>query len=206
MIIEIRDFAPHVARTSWTEADDTYVALVAKFGLHYIKGNSTPHFTITADVHENGRWVAGGRCHELIAERLPELRDVIALHLCDMDGAPMHAECNGWYWLAGVVDVGAKYHGGNGSSAKSADECLRIFADHVRMPKAEAVRIVGRFAKMVKAEGVGAARKAFGEWIDEQRPRWEAEANALIRKYGFGIYGDVRKTPEEVLESIIAAA
>lgn len=206
MKIETRDFAPHVVRTGWTEEDGTRVALVVQFGLHYIRGNRMPYFSITADVYENGRWTAGGCCHELIAERLPELRDVIALHLCSMDGSPMYAESNGWYWLAGVVDVGERFHGGNGSDAKSADECLRIFADHVRIPKAEAAHIIGRFAKQVKDEGRDAARKAFGAWIDTQRPRWKEEANALIRKYGFGIYGDMSKTPEEVLERIAAAA
>lgn len=202
MNIETRDFAPHVVRTSWTEADGSRVALVVHFGLHYIKGNRMPHFSITGEVREGVRLAAVGCCHDIIAERLPELRDVIALHLSDMDGAPMHAESNGWYWLAGAVDVGEKYHGSNGSNAKGADECMRIFADHVRMPKAEAIRIVGRFANLVKAEGKDAARKAFGAWIDAQRPRWKAEADALIRKYGFGIYGDMHKTPAEVFEAI----
>lgn len=206
MNIEIRDYAPHVVRTGWTETDGTRVALVVKFGLHHIRGNSMPHFSITADGYENGRESFGGCCHDIIAERLPELRDVIALHLSDMDGAPMHAEANAWYWLAGVVDVGQQYHGGSGSSAKSAAECLRIFADYVRIPEADAARLIDRFNKLAKVEGPKAARKAFGEWIDAQRPRREAEADALIRKYGFGIYGDMRKTPAEVLEIIDVAA
>jgi len=206
MQIETRDFAPHVVRTGWTDADWTRFTLVVQFGLHHIRGNSMPYFSITADVRENGRLTACGCCHELIAERLPELRDVIALHMSDMDGVPMHAEANAWYWLAGVVDVGEKYHGGVGSSAKSADDCLRIFADHVRIPEAEAMRVIGRFAEQVKDEGKDAARKAFGAWIDAQRPRWKEEANALIRKYGFGIYGDMCMTPEEVLKRIAAAA
>lgn len=202
MNIETRDFAPHVVRTSWTETDGSRVALVVHFGLRYTKGNRMPYFTITGDGYENRRLAFSGACHDIIAERLPELRDVIALHLSDMDGAPMHAESNGWYWLAGAVDVGEKYNGGNGSSAKGACDCMRIFADHVRIPETEAARIIGHFAKLVKIKGRDAARKSFGAWIDAQRPRWKAEADALIRKYGFGIYGDMHKTPAEVFEAI----
>lgn len=68
------------------------------------------------------------------------------------------------------------------------------------------MRVIDRFAGQVKDEGKDAARKAFGAWIDAQRPRWKEEANALIRKYGFGIYGDMCRTPEEVLKRIAAAA
>lgn len=67
MKIETRDFAPHVVRTGWTEANGTRVALVVQFGLHYIRGNSMPYFSITADVYEDGRLAGGGCCHELIA-------------------------------------------------------------------------------------------------------------------------------------------
>lgn len=201
MKIETRDYAPHVVRTGWTEGKNR-VAMVVHFGLHHIKGNSAPYFSITADGYENGRESFGGCCHDIIAEHLPDLKDVIALHLSDIDGAPMHAEANAWYWLAGVVDVGEKYHGGSGDYGKNANECLRIFCEHVRIGEREAVRIIGRFNKQARAEGREAARRDFGGWIDGQRPRWKREADELIRKYGLGVYGHDRKTPAELLTTI----
>lgn len=207
MNVERRDFAPHTVRVGWQE-NGHRVAMVVAFGLHHLRGNSSPYFSITADGYIDGRWSFGGCCHDEIAQRLPDLSDVIALHLSDMDGAPMHASSNAWYWLAGVVDVGEQYHGGSGSSAKGAMECLRIFANHVRLPEKEAHRIIGHFARMsmegkrrgpeAYSESRKRAKLMFARWIDEQRPRWKAEANALIRKYGLGIYGDMHKTPAEV--------
>lgn len=208
--IETRDFAPHVVRTGWTverEPDcigprPLRVSLVVKFGLHHIRGNSAPHFSITADGYENGRESFGGCCHDIIAERFPELRDVIALHLSDMDGAPMHASSNGFYWLAGIVDMGQKYHGGSGDYGKSPMECARILAEHARISEADAIKLAGQINKTRKASGIESARHEFNEWTDAQRPRWKKEAAAVIQKYQLGIYGDVRKTPAETLALI----
>lgn len=214
MKIETRDFAPHVVRLSWEEPREpdcigprvNAFSLVIKFGLHWIKGNRAPYFSITADGWENGRESFGGACHDIIAERAPGLADVIALHLSDMDGAPMHAEGNGLYWLGGIVGGfvgGSKYHGGSGSSAKTATQCAAIFADHARVTEAEAYSIAGNLNRLYKSEGgKAAAESEFKRWTDGQRKRWKAEADALIRKYGLGIYGDIHKTPAEVLANL----
>lgn len=205
MKIETRDHAPHVVRTGWTEQQGSravHVALVVKFGLHHLSGNKAPYFSITADGYEDGRESFCGCCHEIIAERLPELADVIALHLSDIDGSPKYAASNAWYWLAGVVDVGEQYHGGSGSSAKGAGDCLRIFCNHVRVDEKTALAVIGKANKTTRAKGKKAAREEFDRWIDTQRPRWKAEANALIRKYGFGVYGHNFKTPAELAATL----
>ena len=203
--LETRDFAPHTVRTGWTEQQGSRsvrVSLVVKFGLHHLSGNKSPYFSITADGREDGRESFGGCCHDIIAERFPELADMIALHLSDMDGAPMHAGANAWYWLAGVVDLGEEYHGGSGSFPKSASECLRIFCDYVRTDKATALQLAGKANQRTRRWGKKAARDEFNDWIEAQRPRWKAEANAAIRKYRLGIYGHMHKTPGEVLAMI----
>lgn len=197
MKIETRNFAPHTVRMGWTEGKNR-IALIVHFGLHNIQGNRSPHFSITADGYENGKESFGGCCHDIIAEKLPDLADMIALHLSDMDGAPMHADGNGWYWLAGIVDgLGERYHGGSGDYGKGPKECARIFANHARISEPEAIRLAGRINKQFKRDPAK-ARKEFSAWIDQQRPRWKKEANAVIAKYGLGIYGHDYKTPEEV--------
>ena len=75
----------------------------AKYGMHYIKGNKRPYFSITADIQDklaNGRWYdsGGGCCHDEIAEAFPELADLIPWHLCDDDGSPMYYIANAIYW------------------------------------------------------------------------------------------------------------
>lgn len=65
---------------------------VVEAELHYIEGNKAPYFAVTR--------ISRGCDHEYIAEKFPELRPLIALHLCDPDGAPMHSGENGFYFYA----------------------------------------------------------------------------------------------------------
>lgn len=50
----------------------------------------------------NGRDINYGGCnHDLILEVAPHLAPLVAAHLADQDGTPMHAEANGWYFYSG---------------------------------------------------------------------------------------------------------
>lgn len=148
-------------------------------GLHYLQGNSRPHFSVTATVTDSSRpgrdkFDRGGCLHEEIAQHFPALKPVIALHLSDDTGAPMHATANGWYWLAGYWgDTGEAYTGATGPSAKTPDECLAVFADHVRVSLADARSVAFRLKTNADPKS---RRLAFGEWIDAQGKRWAQEA------------------------------
>lgn len=194
-------------------------------GLHYIRGNRAPHFSVTADIqravgsgwHDDG----GGAAHEEILRHHPDLADIISLHLGDMDGAPMYAEANGWYWMAGALGgAGERYHGGNSMQNfpitppagklwpttehrnPTPDEALAIFARHARVSMAAAINlrsaIRAELGPIQEYEGAPEhrpsdykrARARFAKWIEEQRPRWKAEADAVIAKYGLKPYGD----------------
>jgi len=75
-------------------------------GLHHIKGNHAPYFSLTYWEHRKGfpnQCQSGGAGHERILEYYPQFADLAALHLSDIDGVPMHAESNGWYNLAGAL-------------------------------------------------------------------------------------------------------
>ena len=172
--------------------DRPYNGMIIKGGLHFIRSNGKPHFSLTCDVYERGRDVGGGAAHELILRKRPRLKPLADLHLSDIDGVPMHAAANGWYWLAGTVvgGFGQQFHGGNGDWGKPADECLRIFAEHVRISLQEAADLRERMLAIAKDEGDGAARGAFDHWINQQRPRWKAEADACIRALDLDVFGD----------------
>lgn len=195
---------------NWTENRKEH-QLVITGGLHSIRGNSAPYFSITATEYVNGRDESSGCLHELILSHRPEFADLVALHLSNIAGAPMHTEANGFYWLAGAVGgLGEQYHGGNGNPARSEAECLDVFARHIRVPIDQAQEMAESIAAVYRAEleqsgpdsfaaapgftAVGAAqkaaRKAWAEIALTFRERWAREARECIKRHGLVIWGD----------------
>lgn len=165
-------------------------------GLHYIKGNSAPYFSIGADVinpkRRGDKFERGGCLHDEILELFPEFAPLVALHLSDINGVPMHAAANGLYWAAGVLGgdkpLGQQYHGGNGWPAKDGAQCLKILAKHLRVNEKEAMRLVGEINGYYKN---GYDHKFyFKAYVENQAPRWKAEADAAIAQFGLVVYGD----------------
>ena len=141
--------------------------------------NGREHFSLTADIDEkrgNNRWVesGGGCCHDHILKLKPDLKPFADLHLSDQDGAPIHPFGNAFYWFAGFNGgLGQQYHGGSGSSGKPAEECRRIFCDHLRISSDECAAIVGQMPRTEQelqavCEDVGLPT------------RWKSEAEAAI--------------------------
>jgi hypothetical protein len=163
----------------FTSTKDTGRGMIdVEAGLHKL-GNQSPYFSVTATGWRNktrcdSSWSFGGCCHDLILEHWPELAPVIALHLHDVDGIPMHAEDNGWYWLAGALGgMGEQYHGGNGTG-KTPDQCLQVFADHCLISVERAREI---------AEDVNSRRSPRWRWrgiMDELKPMWKQRADEAI--------------------------
>lgn len=171
---------------------------------YLLSGNQHPHFSV-----EGEAWTAGGcgrredrifccGCmHEEALRFWPAVKPIVDLHLSNADdGEPMHAEANGWYWLAGTIHGGAGewYHGGNSSPARSEDDCRRILGEHLRITPGEVEAIRARVVEILNKRDeytIGypnvckAARKVFADYVETLRPRWAAEAAAgleLIRK------------------------
>ncbi len=168
-------------------------------GLHYLKGNSSPYFTLTY-WYKRGSDEHGGAGHEEILKHFPDLADLAALHLSDIDGVPMHAD--GFYFLAGALPdgFGERYHVGNsdrnfpdGYRKPTGDDCLQFFANHCRISLAEARAIrddVQRTALAAEHSRNAAAKARLAEIMATMRPRWKAEAEACIVKHGLVVYGD----------------
>lgn len=104
--------------------------LTVEGGLHYLKGNATPYFSLTCWAHERHgqRWINSfaGCCHDEILRHFPRFADLAALHMSDIDGAPMHTLENGFYHLGGT-----KWQAPNYSFA----------AEHFRIGEDEARRL-----------------------------------------------------------------
>ena len=174
-----------------------------------------PHFSVTCEVvtteSRRQRDIAGGGClHELAVEYMPEIAPIVALHLSHAtDGAPMHSLENGWYWLSGALGgLGKRYHGGNGTPARSPEDCLRGFAEYCRIGLDEARSVSQRLASETdvtrhqpceKCGGPGIhengfpcetckgsgletlrhfMRRRWAEECNDMRPRWAREARA----------------------------
>ncbi len=175
---------------------------------YQLGGNSHPHFSVTGEIGKPGArdCEACGCLHEEISKTWPSVRPIIALHSSNADdGEPLHAEANGYYWLAGIVGgLGEQYHGGSGSDGRTPDKCLAILADHLRITEAEAQAIADKvktafdapylndeptlrgnvkYAPTAQDKAKAAtilARNTFHDYVNAQRDRWQAEAKAGI--------------------------
>lgn len=181
-----------------------YVRVTA--GLLKLEGNARPCFSVTADVYSPGHTdnpFACGCQHDVVLRLWPRLAPVVALHLCDDNGMPMHAEANGWYQLAGYYGgAGETYHAGtakrNFDVPAPADkpwmnyehrvptpaECLAQWAEHVRVSVTEAYRlaeawrpvVIDDMSGMTNQTWVG-VRAIVAAWLNTQRERWQREAD-----------------------------
>ena len=134
--------------------DPSWITVEA--GLYYIRGNSAPYFSVTAVIYERGKDVDGGCLHEMILKYFPQLAPVVALHLSDNDGTPIHAEANGLYHL------------GFGRWSERNDQYA---ADHFRIPVSEVPELIDHLAS-----GSGYDIDRYAAFIRECIPRWKAEA------------------------------
>jgi hypothetical protein len=170
-------------------------------GLHYIRGNSAPYFSLTYWAHRKGfqhQCGSGGAGHETIAQYWGDkFADLAALHMSNHDGVPTSAVANGWYWFVpSIPGYPERYHGSNSKAnvggeyrERTPAESLAVFAKHVRVPIAEAEALVA------KARNNGNPRGIMAAALETMRPRWKAEAYACVAAHGLQIYGDPWPVP-----------
>ncbi len=91
------------------------------------------------------------------------------LHLSDLNGVPMHAEENGFYWLAKAAGIPQKY-----APDQSELDCFAFFMGHARLEGKAAHKIL----KQVKF--ANNPREKWNEICESMKPRWKAEAEAAI--------------------------
>lgn len=129
-----------------------------------------PYFSVTGEAYRitgrQGRppMLACGCIHDYIQQVTDKFDDVIALHLADIDGTPMHAVENGLYWLGQT-----KYQGLDSEKAKK----------HFRCTDSEIIELLAAYKH---------GKQAYIDYIDKHlRPRWKQEAQAVIDKYGLEV-------------------
>lgn len=153
--------------------------LIVRGGLHYIHGNKAPYFSITATLYgPDPRDTAGGCLHDDIEAWFPgHFTDMIALHGSYIDGEPLHALENGWYhlgfteWQAINRDHAKKYF-------RISDAELDTLLQHINYP------VLG-----IPSSEIREARLRLNDWVEAQKPRWKAEAEACFARHGRIIFG-----------------
>lgn len=171
---------PLLAETEFTE--NKILHRIRVFGgLHYIKGNSLPHFSLTADIDyktaRGWRESSGGMCHDEILHHFPRFADLAALHLSDINGLPMYAVENGFYHLGGT---------------HWAQFNPQFVANHFRINDPVALRdqLNVKFFEDSKAEQA-AAKQRVSDYVEQQKRRYAQEAADCITKHDLRIFGDV---------------
>lgn len=79
-------------------------SITATAQLVHLSGNARPYFSVTGELRNlrrrgDNQVESCGMLHGEIMEHFQELAPLIALHLSDSDGTPMHAAANGAYFL-----------------------------------------------------------------------------------------------------------
>jgi len=167
-------------------------AIKIEYGLRWLRGNRSAYFSVTADIREYrnghvGREIAGGCCHDEVLKACPAMADLVALHLCDANGAPLHAIENGFYWL--------------GSHPEYQRLDYTKASAHLRVAQADLESIIPNmfghsfslYAGFLSEGERSKAKARFSEYVDSLRPRWKQEANAAILRHGL----IVPATPEK---------
>lgn len=141
-----------------------------------------PYFSITGEIYHKGKpmtdrnMISCGCVHEDILKVAPELKPLVDIHLSDMDGVPMHAEANGWYWLAKAAGVTQKYE-----PDQAPDKCLEIFADHCRISKEESAEIIPCMSKIhLSGKSAEDTRIIWSNICENMKPRWKKEAEKAL--------------------------
>jgi hypothetical protein len=122
--------------------------------LSHCGGNSAPHFSITGAIDKSiagvkTREVSGGCIHPEIKKHFPgEFDDIIKLHLSDIDGVPMYAVENGFYFF--------QQDSGKGYDYIRVPRDKRDFMQHT---KQDFVDLVDSMRPTWKAEAIRAIEK-----------------------------------------------
>ena len=177
--------------------------VVIRYGLQWLHGNAKPYFSVTVDGRDkHNRESFGGCCHDIVLKVRPDMADLVALHLSDIDGQPMHALENGFFHLTGgrpmepiVYSASENWNPGcilprmtwihdkRDVRPDYAKSHWRITDDELQL----VTQMLGIFysptAGFLSKHNAAEAKARVGVWVEAQRARWKAEADAAIAKH-----------------------
>jgi hypothetical protein len=140
-----------------------------------------PYFSLTGRIVEGGRVSVSGAMHDEILAAFPELDDLVAMHLSDIDGRPMNSFENGKYW-AGFT----KWEDGN---IKHLADLWRISQKSAERLQYDALVEESQKIKEDTDKDI-LTEELLKDFHDRQLRRWKQEADNIIKKYSLEIVAD----------------
>jgi hypothetical protein len=104
-------------------------------------GTQSPYFSITGSVIYPDGGSCSGACHDEILKKRPELADLIALHLCDIDGSPSSAVENGFYFYEEARGI-AQFQKDEDRTPENKAKHLKTLQDHLRVSTLELAELL----------------------------------------------------------------
>jgi hypothetical protein len=189
----------------------TGVTTRALGGLHFIRGNNLPYFSLTYESIQPGRREADscGAEHGDVVGKWPELRLLADIHLADINGVPLHAVENGWWFLATAPRIQDDGLAGSAkwcpSDKKTERHYLEIFGEHCRVTLLKAYEVKARLLEVADKDGLAVAKLIFKAWVEEQKPRWKLEASHAIKFLDLKVFGDAWKGSDDYTADLCRA-
>ena len=162
----------HTVEDIITDTNGTYIKVIATYGIN------DDHISVTGEVYYERQDNDGfffdnepddcGMVHDRILQAFPWLRQLIDLHLSDVQtGAPLYALDNGWYWLRG--------HGLDPNNIAISDDSRRRAAQYLRTtPRMlEAIETKEDLARLIETT---------------LAPAWEKQVDSTLALYGLSPY------------------
>lgn len=161
-----------------------------KFGMHWLKGNSRPYFSLTGDILEvrHGKYVdvGGGCCHDSIVAAYPELAELVQFHLVDDDGQPMHYVANATYWAE--LEMGISQWSGKTTVPNEYASFLDVLKRHCLCEALgdgeELERRLAGWRAAHHNEAPQGGRRDFEEWLKSRIPAMKAKFDEVMQKHG----------------------
>jgi len=108
----------------------------------------------------DGALICCGCIHDIILDVSPEHADIISLQLSDINGVPMYAFENGYYFYG--------------------ENKIDVLAKHLRISIENATKLANELNELKSTE---LKKIKFLQFILDQKDRWKAEADAVMNKY-----------------------
>lgn len=169
---------------------DEGITCEVRAGLLYSTANPMPYFSLSfAERAADGTVIRSGAWTEQQRDLFPEFDDLFELIGCDLDGVPPHVELNGWYWL--------------GMSPEQFFVEERV-AQHFRIEplvthflRSEIMKVLATPTTSLQTKDespvipMTPAWEFYLDWVAQQRPRWKADAESVIKAHDLVVFGDL---------------
>lgn len=182
-MLNIPDLGPEL--DSFTRPDGTVSKVYG--GIRRVSGSETGYFMLAWSEEPAEGLVGFGTAKSSGVEDFPEFDDLALLTRSDHRGEPIGAEAEGWRLLA------IPYAGSAATfSAEVLGKLFRIApveAEHVRYEILAEIDRIADATGVEHEEAADVVRAGFyADWLEAQRPRWQADADSAIEAHDLTEY------------------